>query len=50
MLNAKRLRVKRVAQVLPKQSDVEHIPSDVLGSYTGCAMDGDRPIQDADDL
>ena len=26
------------------------IPSDVLGSYTGMAKDGSRPIQDADDL
>ncbi len=26
------------------------IPSDVLGSYTGTGEDGDRPIQDADDL
>lgn len=25
-------------------------PSDVLGSYKGCAMDGSRPVQDADDL
>ena len=28
----------------------EAIPSDVLGSYTGMGRDGDRPIQDADDL
>lgn len=26
------------------------ILSDVLGSYTGTAQDGDRPEQDADDL
>ena len=26
------------------------IRSDVLGSYTGMAYDGDRPEQDADDL
>ena len=26
------------------------IPSDVLGSYTGQSCDGDRPVQDADDL
>ena len=28
----------------------EAIPSDVLGSYTGMSRDGDRPVQDADDL
>ena len=28
----------------------ERDSTDVLGSYTGNAMDGDRPIQDADDL
>jgi len=26
------------------------IPSDVLGSYTGITEDGERPVQDADDL
>lgn len=26
------------------------IYSDVLGSYTGVTQDGERPIQDADDL
>ena len=33
----------------PKQNRGE-IPSDVLGSYTGMSRDGDRPVQDADDL
>ena len=29
----------------------QHEPhSDVLGSYTGTAADGGRPVQDADDL
>lgn len=28
----------------------ENIYSDVLGSYTGSPADGERPIQDADDL
>lgn len=27
-----------------------YIPSDVLGSYTGQPLDGERPVQDADDL
>lgn len=26
------------------------IPSDVLGSYTGMTVKGERPVQDADDL
>ena len=26
------------------------IPTDVLGSYTGTALMGGRPVQDADDL
>ncbi len=26
------------------------IPVDVLGSYTGIPIDGDDPVQDADDL
>lgn len=30
--------------------NTEEIPSDVNGSYTGCPEDGERPIQDADDL
>ena len=33
----------------PEQNRGE-IPSDVLGSYTGMSRDGDRPVQDADDL
>lgn len=32
----------------PKNS--EEIYSDVQGSYTGVPEDGERPIQDADDL
>lgn len=28
----------------------DNIVSDVLGSYTGTGIDGDRPEQDADDL
>lgn len=28
----------------------QEIQSDVMGSYTGIPEDGDRPIQDADDL
>ena len=42
-------RVRRVADALNEQGRGE-IHSDVLGSYTGQAHDGDRPVQDADDL
>lgn len=31
----------------PNEDD---IPTDVLGSYTGTPYDGERPVQDADDL
>ena len=41
--------VREAAGTLPKEGRGE-IPSDVLGSYTGAARDGGRPIQDADDL
>lgn len=50
MLKSKQNRVQQAVEVLPKQSFVEQIPSDVLGSYTGVALDHDRPVQDADDL
>ena len=50
MERGKRIRVGRLTATLPEQSRSGHIPSDVLGSYTGRAMDGGRPIQDADDL
>lgn len=32
----------------PKNSS--NVFSDILGSYTGVAADGEKPIQDADDL
>lgn len=37
------------AHILRSQSRGE-IPSDVQGSYTGSPADGDKPVQDADDL
>lgn len=45
------LRRKRrdLSEILPQQNKGS-IPSDVLGSYTGEARDGSRPVQDADDL
>ena len=50
MRQRKRVRPEALARVLRRESESTGIPSDVLGSYTGSAMDGDRPIQDADDL
>ena len=50
MPQQKKRRIRAVARTLPKQSASGGIPSDMLGSYTGNAMDGGRPIQDADDL
>jgi len=37
-------------KVMADRREEEDIPSDVLGSYTGMAEDGSRPVQDADDL
>ena len=37
------------AEILPTMNQGS-IPSDVLGSYTGTALDGLYPVQDADDL
>lgn len=50
MQQTKQNRIRTIAQTLRRQARSGGIPSDVLGSYTGSAMDGDRPIQDADDL
>jgi hypothetical protein len=41
--------IERMAATLQNMSKSE-IPTDVMGSYTGTARDGDIPIQDADDL
>lgn len=40
---------KQLAHILPSSGTGE-IQSDVMGSYTGTPNDGDRPVQDADDL
>jgi hypothetical protein len=42
-------KVEKIAATLQDMSKSE-IPTDVMGSYTGTARDGDTPIQDADDL
>ena len=39
---------KKTPNVLAHQSAQSN--SDVLGSYTGAAADGETPVQDADDL
>ena len=49
MDNKKKINVQNEAETLKKQGRGE-IQSDVLGSYTGTADDGDVPEQDADDL
>ena len=50
MQQAGKKKLQALMDALRYQSASGGIPSDVLGSYTGNAMDGDRPIQDADDL
>jgi len=42
-------RLRAAIGALPWQGAMP-IPSDVLGSYTGRAEDGSKPVQDADDL
>ena len=32
------------------ERQLRHIPSDVLGGYTGHPADSEHPVQDADDL
>ena len=49
MENKKPVDVIRQAETMKKQGRGS-ILSDVLGSYTGTAQDGEKPEQDADDL
>lgn len=42
------MRAKRICD-MANMSDEEN-STDVLGSYTGMARDGEPPVQDADDL
>lgn len=44
-----RVRIEELIAVIRGQNRGD-IPTDVLGSYTGQCRDGDRPVQDADDL
>lgn len=49
-------RIKRKMHFPPRAERLtdfetsEEIPTDVLGSYTGSPEDGEKPVQDADDL
>lgn len=36
--------------LFPEELDIGRIHTDPLGSYTGRAEKGERPVQDADDL
>jgi hypothetical protein len=42
-------KINAMAHTMPEMNH-KKIPSDVLGSYTGIAKDGDEPTQDADDI
>ena len=43
------LALEKIGNSLPEVND-GMIAADVLGSYTGVPVDGDEPVQDADDL
>ncbi|MDR0840804.1 MAG: hypothetical protein LBN26_05390 [Christensenellaceae bacterium] len=50
-MGEKRKCRKRPARpVIPPREGAAPIPSDVQGSYTGMGENGERPVQDADDL
>lgn len=51
----KRKKLSRCARIFSRVPHVfsqpfGDIPSDVQGSYTGNPLDGEQPVQDADDL
>ena len=48
-MDKKKINVENQAKTLQKQG-LGDIRSDVLGSYTGTAENGEVPEQDADDL
>ena len=47
-MGKRKKKAKAAAQPLKNKQD--GVPTDVLGSYTGIAADGGRPVQDADYL
>ena len=41
---------KKTHKIINTMNKNAHIPTDVLGSYSGKSIDGGAPEQDADDL
>ncbi len=48
MFDKQKDKVKEVIEAQPTSHT--NIESDVFGSYTGVPLDGEQPVQDADDL
>jgi len=47
----KNKKTKKSTQVVDSYNETnEEIPSDVFGSYTGKTEDGEKPMQDGDDI
>ena len=46
----KHIVAKKVHKIINVMNKNAHIPTDVLGSYSGKSFDGGPPEQDADDL
>ena len=46
----KKKKLKIIPQFKEPVNVAGKIPIDVLGSYTGTPLDGEIPVQDADDL
>jgi hypothetical protein len=44
-----KVKVKKMSTTLPNMSRSKN-STDSLGSYTGTSSDGEKPVQDADDL
>ncbi len=44
-----RIPPSKIAETIPLQGKGE-IKADTEGSYTGISIDGEKPVQDADDL
>lgn len=42
--------MQKTPQQIAKEIAESRFPSDVMGSYTGITEDGEKPVQDADDL
>lgn len=47
--NETEAKINEMAHTIQEMNQ-KKIASDVLGSYTGTAKDGDEPTQDADDI